>query len=72
MRAASLTRPEVSVSVLLTPDEALAFLKFLKRAGHSDYKKLADTAKGDGEVYEMLYAGEKIREAIACTGFHCR
>ncbi|WP_346840143.1 hypothetical protein [Microbulbifer sp. SAOS-129_SWC] len=68
----ALTNAEVSFQVVLTVDEALAFLKFLKRAGHSDYKKFADTRGGDAEVYEMLYAGEKIRAEIAATGFYCR
>lgn len=56
----------VTVFVELNHVEAQAFAQFLKRAGHSDY--LANAVDSD-EAYEMLYAGEKVRKALAEAGF---
>lgn len=67
MANAVLTRPEVKAEIILTTDEALAILKFLKRSGFNDFLDKCDQGKGTAEAYEMLYAAEKIREAVAAT-----
>lgn len=59
-------QPTVALRVNLTKTEALALAQFLKRAGHSDYARCAADKE---EAYQMLYAGEKMREALADAGF---
>ncbi len=58
--------PDITLTVTLGPDEALAFAQFLKRAGFSDYRV---NAQDTDEAYTMLYAGEHIREALAEQGY---
>lgn len=53
------------IQVELQDDQAWAFAEFLKRVGYSDYRPLAVDEK---EAYDMLYAGEKIRAALAEKG----
>jgi len=55
----------VTVAVDLPLDHAWAFAQFLKRAGHSDYLRLA---KDSDEAYLMLYAGETLRDALTDAG----
>ena len=62
----------VEITVELTHDQALAFAQFLKRVGYCDYRELANTHNGDSEVYEMIYAGEEIRRALAEEGYSPR
>lgn len=50
----------------MTDDEAMAFAEFLKRAGFCDYRSLASNEQ---EAYDMRYAGEKIRKALADAGY---
>lgn len=52
----------VEITVTLQRPEARAFAQFLKRAGYADYLGCASDQK---EAHQMLYAGEKIREALA-------
>jgi len=56
----------VSISVVLTSEEAWEFAQFLKRVGHSFYRGLA---RDDEEAYLMFYAGEKVRAALADQGY---
>ena len=49
----------------LPPDEAWAFAQFLKRAGQSDYQRLAANA---GEADDMCCAAEAIRRALSDAG----
>jgi len=57
---------EITFTIKMKAIEAEAFAQFLKRAGYSDYRQLA----ADGEDAGcMLLAGEKIREALAETGY---
>jgi len=56
----------ITITAELSDSEALAFAQFLKRAGHSDYHA---NAVDTDEAYEMLYAGEKIRRALAEAGY---
>lgn len=53
------------IEVDLTDDEAWALAQFLKRAGFSDYLRLAIDKD---EAYVMLDAGEKLRAALAALG----
>ena len=56
----------VQITVELTEQEALAYAQFLKRVGFYDYKQ---NAVDDNETYQMVYAGEKIRAALAEEGY---
>ena len=49
----------------IPPEEAWAFAQFLKRAGQSDYQRLAANA---GEACEMCSAAEAIRRALSDAG----
>ena len=69
------------VSVELTGEEAHAFAQFLKRTILDDYKvkcrpegRLASRlpSPSDEEAYTMQSAGEKIRAALAVSGFNPR
>ena len=57
---------EITVTAVLTGDEALALAQFLKRARLDSYQALAQT---DDEAYQMQQAGEKIRQALASQGY---
>lgn len=56
----------VELSIQLDDAEALALAQFLKRAGHSDYMR---NAVDSNEAYSMLYAGDKVRTALADAGY---
>ena len=52
------------------PDESVwALAQFLKRASFSDYRQLA---QNEEEAYEMQFAAEKLREALAEKGISPR
>lgn len=53
----------------MTEQDAETFSEFLKRMGLSDYQAKARTTD---EAYQMQYAGEKIRKALAEYGFSPR
>lgn len=55
----------VTITVVLTTDQAEAYAQFLKRVGLSDYAPLAFDQE---EAYRMLAAGEAIREALRQAG----
>ncbi|MDX1252187.1 MAG: hypothetical protein IDH49_08090 [Gammaproteobacteria bacterium] len=70
----TLTKPPVDTkhvcfTVELTEDQALAYAQFLKRVCFSDYM---DHAVDKDEAYQMMYAGERIREGLASAGFSPR
>lgn len=50
----------------LTDDEASALAQFLKRAGHGIYSQCAID---EHEAYDMLFAGDKLRRALADQGY---
>jgi len=50
----------------LNEAQADAFAQFLKRVGLSDYRALAVSEQ---EAYDMLSAGEQIRQALADAGY---
>lgn len=56
----------VTVTVVLSGPQALAFAQFLKRACFADYR---DHAVDEDEAYTMIYAGEALREALARAGY---
>ena len=56
----------VEIQITLTDAQARQFAQFLKRACYSDYR---DHAIDDTEAYQMIDAGERIREALAEVGF---
>lgn len=56
----------VTFTVSLNEWEALVYAQFLKRVCLSDYQI---RAANDDEAYTMMYAGEKVREALAEKGF---
>lgn len=56
----------VIISVELSDEEAWQFAQFLKRVGYSHYRELATD---ESEAYTMLYAGERIRDALAAQGY---
>lgn len=53
------------IQVELQEEEAWALAEFVKRAGHSDYRRLAAS---DQEAHEMQDAGKKVRAALAEKG----
>ena len=57
---------EIEIRVVLTDPQAWEFAQFLKRACFSDYR---DHATSDEEAYQMINAGERIREALAQAGY---
>lgn len=57
---------EITISVPLTPKEALAYAQFLKRVTFGDYR---GNAVDKDEAYTMVDAGEKIRAALAEKGY---
>lgn len=56
----------VRLEVFLTSDEAEALAQYLKRAGFSDFRRLAED---EAEGYEMRDAAERVREALAWAGY---
>ena len=52
----------IHVVIELPEDEAWAFAQFLKRAGQSDYLRLAENEQ---EAYSMVDAGEALRKALS-------
>lgn len=57
------------ITLEMTEQDAETFSEFLKRMGLSDYQAKARTTD---EAYQMQYAGEKIRKALAEYGFSPR
>ena len=55
----------VRVFAELPKDEAWALAQFLKRAGYTDYRQLAQT---DAEADAMRDGAERIRDALADAG----
>lgn len=60
---------EITVSVTLTEEQALAYAQFLKRVGFSDYK---NNSVDKDEAYVMVDAGERIRAALHRAGYRPR
>lgn len=56
----------VRIEVEFSDSEAWVFAQFLKRAGHSNY---LECAADSSEAYQMLFAGEKLRAALAAAGY---
>jgi len=57
---------DVTITATLTDVEAQAFAQLLKRVSFSDYEQRAVSTT---EAYAMVYAGEKIREALKAQGY---
>ena len=55
----------VTITVMLSADQAEAYAQFLKRVGLSDYAALAVDQE---EAYRMLAAGEAIQDALRQAG----
>jgi hypothetical protein len=60
---------EVRIELTLSDQAAWHFAQFLKRATFTTYY---DCAADQDEAYEMVYAGEKIRRALADAGYEPR
>jgi hypothetical protein len=60
---------EVRIEVNLSDQAAWHFAQFLKRATFTTYY---DCATDKDEAYEMVYAGEKVRRALATAGYEPR
>lgn len=60
------TMKNVPIAVTLSDEQAWAFAQFLKRVCFSDYEH---SATSQAEVYTMVGAGEKIREALREQGY---
>lgn len=56
----------MTIQVELSDDQAWAFAEFLKRVGYGDYRPLA---VDESEAYDMIYAGGKVRAALAEQGY---
>jgi hypothetical protein len=56
----------IEITVVLTDTEAWQFAQFLKRACFGDYRSHAIS---DEEAYQMIDAGERIRDALAEKGY---
>lgn len=56
----------MTIQVELSDAQAWAFAEFLKRVGYGDYRPLA---VDEQEAYNMIYAGEKVRAALAEKGY---
>ena len=59
----------VSVSVDLTPDEALALAQFVKRSLFATYREFA---VNEDEAHLMVAAVENLRKGLAAEGFSPR
>jgi hypothetical protein len=57
------------ITVILSTQQADAYAQFLKRVSVSDYARLA---RNVDEAYEMLDAGEAIREELRQAGYEPR
>jgi hypothetical protein len=60
-----MSAPVVRLMIELPEAYAWAFAQFLKRAGVSDYRRLAEN---EAEGYAMFYAAEAVREALMQAG----
>lgn len=56
----------VEIQVILTEPQAWELAQFLKRVYYSDYRQ---HATGEEAAYQMVNAGERIREALAQAGY---
>lgn len=56
----------IQITVVLTDAQAWEFAQYLKRACFSDYRSHATS---DEEAYQMINAGERIRQALAEQGY---
>lgn len=59
----------IEINVILTDSQAWEFSKFMKRISFSDYR---NNATSNEAAYEMVAAGERIREALAQQGYSPR
>ena len=57
--------PMVTFTVQLAKDEAWALAQLFKRIGYAGYGEYAENRS---EIYKMLFAGEKVRSALAKEG----
>ena len=57
---------DIIITVALSDAQACVFAQFLKRVCFSDYEQ---RARSEAEAYMMVYAGEKIREALREQGY---
>ena len=62
-------KPEIPLTVTLTPDEAWAFAYFLRRAGFADYRHLSESRD---HAHEAVNAGQKVRDALVDAGVIAR
>lgn len=62
------TEKTVHITVELTATEAWEYAQFLKRVGREDYKGLCEPYNTEGP-YQMVAAGEKIRDALEKAGY---
>lgn len=66
----------VKITAELTEAEAWQFAQFLKRSGYSDYEEKAAASLPAADriesAYLMMYAGEKVRRALAEVGYNPR
>lgn len=60
-----MTDQPVRIALELPADQAWAFAQFVKRAGLSDYRALA---QNEAEAYAMRAAGDTIGDALAAVG----
>ena len=56
----------VTISVELSPTQARALAQFCKRVGFTDCRS---NAVSDDEAYQMIYALNDVREALALQGY---
>ncbi len=56
----------IDLKIEITDKQAMALAQFLKRAGYSDYRS---KSIDDDEAYDMQYAAEKLRNALAEKDF---
>lgn len=56
----------VTIQAELSEQHAWALAEFLKRLGYSDVQPLA---VDEQEAYDMIYAAEKVRAALAEKGY---
>lgn len=55
-----------NLTVPLTEDEAYIFAQFLKR---STFSTFSECAVDQSEAYQMIYASDRFRTALAQAGF---
>jgi hypothetical protein len=58
--------PVVTVTLILTDDQAWALAQFLKRVGLDDWRRLAES---ELDAYVMRSAGEAVRAELARVGY---